>query len=236
MRVSSFVRVSSMVVGLAVAAAPLAGCGGTRSRALPRSAAAYNVIGAPVSDERVDYPISPLDVISVTVFREPDLTFKEIQVDASGKLLFPLIGSVDAAGKSATVLSRELAQRLDQRYLRDPQVSVVVVSSTSQRVTVEGSVTEPGVYELGGNATLLEALARAKSPTRTAALDQVVVFRRVDGKRTGAVFNLRKIRNGEAADPRILGGDVVVVGFSALKGAFRDFLQSAPLLGAFRAF
>lgn len=233
MRVSS--TVAGIVAGLALATA-LAGCSANRKLVLPHGAAAYDVIGAPVSDERIDYAIGPLDVLSVTVFREPDLTFKELQVDASGNLLFPLIGSVNVAGKSPSVVSREIAHRLDERYLRDPQVSVVVVSSTSQRVTVEGSVTEPGVYELGGNATLLEALARAKSTTRTAALDQVVVFRRVDGKRTGAVFNLRKIRNGEAADPRILGGDVVVVGFSALKGVFRDFLQTAPVLGLFRRF
>lgn len=85
-------------------------------------------------------------------------------------------------------------------------------------------------------ATLLEALARAQSPTDTARLDQVVVFRTVAGQRMGAVFDLRRIRVGLDADPRILGGDTVVVGFSQVKGLFRDFLSAAPLLAVFRPF
>jgi len=176
-------------------------------------------------------------VLSVNVFREPELTLKDLQVDAGGTLLFPLVGSLAAKGKTSAELATEIAQRLGERYLRDPQVTVVVTASTSQRVTVEGNVNEPGVYEIGGNATLLEALARAKSTTRVAALGEVVVFRIVDGKRLGAVFDVRQIRAGLAADPRILGGDIVVVGFSEVKGAFRDFLSSGALfLNLFRVF
>ena len=224
-----------ITLSLALLAA-LAGCAGQRS-GLPSGAEAYKVIPPDDPSSRLsDYRIGPLDILSVTVFREPDLTLKELQVDAGGNLVFPLIGAVEASGKTANELSSEIARRLNERYLRNPQVSVVVSSSTSQRVTVEGSVTEPGVYELGGNATLLEALARAKSPTRTAALDQVVVFRREGGTRLGAVFDIRDIRAGRVADPRIRGGDTVVVGFSAVKGAFRDFLQSAPFLNLFRVF
>lgn len=218
------------------AAAPLlllglvGGCQ-TFSPDLPSDQAAYQVIpAATASGNERDYKIGPLDVLSITVFQEPDLSFKEIPVDASGSLLFPLIGDVHAAGKSAIELSHEIADRLDRKYLINPQVSVVVKSSESQHVTVEGSVTEPGVYDINGSSTLLEALARAKSPTRVAKLDQVVVFRMVNGQRMGAVFNVNKIRDGEMPDPELLGGDVVVVGFSNLKGAFRDFLTSAPLL------
>lgn len=214
----------------------LAGCQ-TRAASLPTGDAAYEVMSPGLADGRpLDYRIGPLDVLAVTVFREPDLTAKDLQVDAGGNLVFPLIGSVAAAGKSANELSAEIARRLDERYLRNPQVSVVITSSVSQRVVVEGNVNEPGVYEIGGNATLLEALARAKSPTRVAKLDEVVIFRVVDGKRMGAVFDVAQIRNGGAPDPRIVGGDTVVVGFSALKGVFRDILTTAPLLNVFRGF
>lgn len=199
-------------------------------------AAAYQGFPAPTNNAPSDYKIGPLDVLSVTVFKEPDLSFKEIQVDAGGNLLFPLIGDVHAAGKSANDVSKELAARLNEKYLRNAQVSVVIVSSVSQHVTVEGSVVQPGVYDISGNATLLQAIALAKSPTRTARLDQVAVFRFVEGKRMGAVFDLRKIRNGEAPDPALRGGDIVVVGFSKSKGIFRDFLQTAPLLGIFAFF
>lgn len=225
-----------IVLGMAVVATCLTGCQTPRSKDLPSGAAAYASFPPPNEVAPRDYMIGPFDVLNITVFKEPDLTFKELPVDASGNMLFPLIGSVHAGGKSATDLSREIAARLNERFLNNAQVSVVVASSVSQHVTVEGSVLEPGVYDIGGSTTLLEAVARAKSPTRTAKLDQVAVFRFVNGKRTGAIFNLDAIRNGYASDPALQGGDIVVVGFSALKGGFRDILNAAPFLGLFRAF
>jgi polysaccharide export outer membrane protein len=84
--------------------------------------------------------------------------------------------------------------------------------------------------------TLLQALAVARGPTRVAAVDEVVVFRMVDGKRQGALFDVNAIRKGRAPDPQILGNDMVVVGFNAVKGAYRDFLQTAPVFAIFRNF
>ncbi len=63
-----------------------------------------------------------------------------------------------------------------------------------------------------------------------------MVFRTLNGQRMGAVFDLRRIRTGSAPDPQIVDGDVVVVGFSQLKGAYRDFLAATPLLGLFTIF
>jgi polysaccharide export outer membrane protein len=209
---------------------------GQFSTSLPAGDEAYKIVPAPKADEARDYKVGPLDTLSVTVFQEPDLTIPQIQVDAAGNVLFPLIGTVKAAGKSAHELSQEISDRLDQHYLRNAQVSVVVQASASQHITVEGNVNQPGVYDINGTSSLLEAVARAKSPTRVARLDQVVVFRLVNGQRMGAVFDLRKIRDGRSPDPQLLGGDVVVVGFSAVKGAFRDFLTMAPLLSVFRTY
>jgi polysaccharide biosynthesis/export protein len=203
---------------------------------LPAGAAAYTVIAPPGPSAVSEYRIAPLDELSVTVFREPDLSLPRGRVDAAGALIVPLIGPVRAGGRTAAELGAEIAARLDARYVRRPQVTVAVLASPGQRVTVEGSVQAPGVYEIGAQATLLEAVARAQSPTAVARLDQVVVFRTVDGQRMGAVFDLRRIRAGLDADPRILGGDTVVVGYSAVKGAFRDFLSAAPLLAVFRPF
>jgi polysaccharide export outer membrane protein len=213
----------------------MAACASPRPT-LPAGNAAYGVIPAPTTNAPADYRVSALDELSVTVFREPELSLPRLRVDAAGNVLLPLIGTVRAAGRTAPELSAEIAGRLDARFVRNPQVTVTVLSSQGQRVTVEGSVRAPGVYEIGGNATLLEALARAQSPTDTAKLDEVIVFRTVEGQRLGAVFDLRRIRAGLDADPRIVGGDTVVVGFSQVKGAFRDFLSAAPLLTLFRPF
>jgi polysaccharide export outer membrane protein len=204
---------------------------------LPSGASAYSVIPAPDPGASVAaYRIGALDVLKVTVFQEPDLSFDQIQVDASGNVALPLIGTVHAEGKTAAELSSEIAAKLGTKYLVNPQVSVAVASSVSQNVTVEGNVGQPGVYAINGTSTLLQALAQAQSPTDVAKLDQVVIFRNIDGRRAGAVFDVKAIREGRMPDPEVLGGDVIVVGFDALKGAFRDFLKTAPFFAAFRYF
>jgi polysaccharide export outer membrane protein len=223
-----------VLLGLACACA--SACQSPRA-ALPRGAQAYALIPPPAADSsRSAYRIGALDVLAITVFQEPDLTQRDVQVDASGNILMPLVGTVHASGKTARQLSAEIAASLAEQYIVDPQVSIAVTASVSQQVTVEGNVTMPGVYDITGAPTLLEALARARSPTRVARLQEVVVFRVINGRRTGAVFDLSAIRSGRAPDPELLGGDVVVVGFDALKGAFRDFLTTAPIVSAFRAF
>ena len=183
-----------------------------------------------------DYEIGPGDTLSINTFQEKDLTLEHVDVDASGNILLPLMGSVHAAGLSSAELSRELEHRLGQRYLRNPQVSVIVTSAVSQKVTVEGSVVGAGVFELKGQVTLLQAIALAKGPNRTAKLDRVGIFRTIDKQRHYAVFDVNAIRRGEMADPQIRGDDVVVVPFSHGKGFFRDLLTAVPSLGVFAAF
>lgn len=202
---------------------------------LPGGQAAYDLIpAADASGSRAFYRIGVLDVLSVRVFQEPDLSFDEIQVDAAGSINFPLIGQIQVAGKTPYELSEELEAGLGVSYLRSPQVVVGVSESAAQRVTVEGNVNEPGVYVISGSSSLLESIARAKGLTRVAVVDEIIVLRTIDNQPMGAVFNLQAIREGKAPDPEILGGDKIVVGFSALKGTYRDLLQAAPLFNIFR--
>jgi polysaccharide export outer membrane protein len=197
-------------------------------------AEAYLIAPPPsAGNNQRDYQIGPLDTISINVFQEPELTLQNVQVDASGNILLPLIGIVVAAGKTSGELSRDVASKLSERYLVNPQVSVIVVSSVSQKVTVDGSVTQSGVYAIQGRTTLLDALAMARGTTRVAALDQVLVFRDVNGESKVARFNVADIRSGKQPNPEVVGNDIIVVGFSAFKGAYRDFLSTAPLIAAF---
>lgn len=214
-----YLATSALMLGLAACSTPK----------LPTGSDAYSIIPAANPDQAApEYRIGPLDTLKITVFREPDLSFDEISVDASGNILFPLIGSVRAAGRSSRDLSAEIAERLGERYLVNPQVSIVVSSSVSQKVTVEGAVTEPGVFELQGEATLLQALAMAKGTSRVAATNRVVIFRTINGVRSAAMFDLKKIRFGEAPDPQVLGNDTVVVDSSAGKTIVRDVLAAVP--------
>jgi polysaccharide export outer membrane protein len=215
----------------------LAACGGGMpvNESLPRGAAAYTLM-PPAGPDRslADYKISPLDSIDVSVFGEPDLSVKAVQVDAAGRVALPLVGTVPASGKTATQLAQLLQGKFGEKYLRNPQVTVTVASSVSQKVSIQGEVTEPGVYDLKGPTTLLEALSMAKGELRTAKLDEIVVFRSVGGKRMGAVFDVGAIRAGSANDPQILGSDVVVVGFSQARRTWEDVLKTVPVLGVFR--
>lgn len=179
-----------------------------------------------------EYRIGPLDELSITVFQEPDLSLEKVPVDAGGNILFPLIGLVEASGKTSREVSASIAQKLAERYLVDPQVLVNVAKSSSQVVTVEGQVTRPGRFEITGQATLLTAIASAQGPTQTARLDEVLVFRTINGERYAARFDLRAIRDGRAEDPLIRGNDIVVVGASSAKGIYRDILIALPGLGS----
>jgi polysaccharide export outer membrane protein len=223
---------------LAAVALTLTGCATATqiNPDLPTGAAAYGIIPAANTETQSieDYRIGPLDTLDVAVFQEPELSAKAIQVDASGQIALPLVGSVDAKGKTAAQLSKELKQLFETKYLSNAQVTVTVASSVSQKVSVQGEVTEPGVYQLTGPATLLDVISLAKGETEIAKLDQVVVFRTVGGERMGAVFDVASIRSGSAADPVIRGNDLVVVGYSAAKRFWHNVMSAAPLFNVFR--
>ena len=224
---------------LLLLAAGLAGCASKSAdlSALSSGQSAYAVIpAASSSDSKVlaDYRLGPLDKLDITVFQEPELSAKAIQVDASGNIALPLVGTVSAGGKTASQLSSELERLFDARYLRNSQVTVTVAASVSQKVSVQGEVAEPGVYQLNGPTTLLDVLSMAKGETELAKLKQVVVFRTVKGERMGAVFDVASIRLGAAADPVIEGNDLVVVGTSAAKKFWKGVVSASPLLNVFR--
>jgi len=180
--------------------------------------------------------IGPLDVLSVNVFRVPDLTVERIQVDAAGMIEMPLIGTVPAAGQTPSELAEVIRARLAASYLTNPQISVRVTEPAVSKITVDGAVTEPGVYEMKGRTTLLQAVAMAKGTSRVSNSRSVAVFRTLEGRRAVAVFDLAAIRAGQAADPVLQNDDVVVVDTSRLNSAVRDIVQALPGLAAFSYF
>ena len=178
----------------------------------------------------VDYRIGPLDKLNITVFQVKDLTIEKIQVDAGGQILLPLIGAVNAQGRTTTELSAEIARRLGEHYLQSPQVSVVVEEAVSQKVSVEGAVNKAGVFELKGRTGLLEAVARAEGTSRTANRRRVTIVRSVAGQPRAATFDLLAIQRGQARNPEVLGNDVVVVDDSRVRTFWRGFVEALPAL------
>lgn len=200
---------------------------------IPVGSAAYAVMPPPPPDlAQREYRIGATDTLALTVFQEPDLSFPSVSVDASGNVLLPLVGNVRAAGLTTSELAQSIATKLETFLVR-PQVSVTVVTSVSQKVTIDGSVEQPGVYAIQGRTTLIDALAMARGTARTAKLDQIIVFREINGRSAAARFNVQDIRMGRQPNPEILGNDIVVVGFSNVKGVYRDLIAASPLIASF---
>lgn len=157
-----------------------------------------------------DYRIGPLDQIEVSVFQVPDLS-RTVRVNSAGEISLPMIGAVLAGGKTVGELEQAIADKLRESFLQDPQVSVFIQEFASQRVTVEGSVAQPGIKSLTGKTTLLQLIAMSGGLTKMADPEKIIVFRNIEGQRMVALFNLVDIRSGLAEDPQIYGDDVVVV-------------------------
>lgn len=175
--------------------------------------------------------IGAFDKLTVTVFGVPELTTSG-SVDASGTFNLPLIGTVPAEGLTSGELASELRQRF-ARYVRDPQVNVVIDQAVSQQVTIDGSVARPGVYQVSGETTLLRAIAISGGLSEDALKREVLIFRTVEGKRMIARFDMNEIRGARAEDPAVFGNDVIVVGSNSNRSLFKDAIQAAPLLSLF---
>jgi polysaccharide export outer membrane protein len=192
---------------------------------------------APASVTRqTEYRIGVGDKLNVRVFQIADLSFDDLVIDTSGNIQMPLIGAVRGAGRTAAELADDIAGRLAAQYLRDPQVTVTVTEAASQKITVDGAVTKPGVYEMRGSTSLLQAVAMAEGPTRIADLTKIAVFRSIDGRRSVAIFDLSAIRQGRSPDPQVLGDDVIVVDVSRLNSALREVVGALPAFSAFAYF
>lgn len=225
------------IVPIAALLSILGGCAHRPSFEGVRGNEAYNVIPAPAPNTKaLPYRIAPADRLDVLVFKEPDLTMRNVQIDSSGDLLMPLIGAVAAQGRTLSELSTDIAQRYSGRYLVDPQVTVSILSSATQTVTIEGEVTQPGVYEIRGRTTLLDVIALAHGMGSSAKLSEVVVFRNIDGVRNAAIFDVGGIQAGRYPDVELQGRDTVVVGFSSLRSTWRDILSAVPIIAIFRPF
>jgi len=176
------------------------------------------------------YLIGPFDKLNIDVFGVEDLSRKEIQTDASGRISFPLVGVVEAAGLTPGELATAIEGKLRGRYVRNPQVTVNLDETVSQVITVDGQVTKPGLYPVIGQMTLMRAIATAGGASEFAKLDDVVIFRTVAGKKYAGLYNLKAIRRGNYPDPEVFSSDVVVVGDSTARRLFKDILQASPLL------
>jgi len=184
--------------------------------------------GPALSGRSVDnpgaYKVGYADVLDISIFKVPELA-RTVEVAESGTITFPPVGEVSVVGKTVRDIEHDLAERLEARYLRSPQVTVSVKESNSQPVTIEGAVMQPGVHALKGKTTLLQLIAMSGGIDRDISDSTVVLFRNADGQRQATKFDIDAIRTGQAQDPLIFPGDMVVANSSPLKAAWSEVIK-----------
>jgi polysaccharide export outer membrane protein len=129
-----------------------------------------------------DVIIKNNDLVRITVFEQDDL-LTEARVSKSGEIIFPLLGPLHLSGLTIEQAMTLIHDRLDKRYILNPQVTVTILDYAKAWVTVLGEVQKPGTVEIPaeGNLDLLGAIALAGGYTKTAATDHITVRRNVDG-------------------------------------------------------
>ena len=228
--------VRTAAVASTVAVLALSGCADKPGGPIPYNVATFGVPDSPtVIPLESGYKIAPMDTLSIKVFKMPDLT-GDYEVDLTGQVSLPLIGSVHAVDMTTAQLDEDLTKRLGEKYLENPDVSVGIKSSTRRNVTVDGAVNKSGSFAINGPTTLMQAVAAAGGTNPDANPRRVAIFRSIGGKRQAAAFDLTSIRRGQAPDPQVYAGDIVVVDGSSVKAVQKQLLNSLPILSIFTPF
>ena len=223
-----------LAVGLALTL--IAGCAEKRGGPITYDVKTFGAPDAPtVVPLEQGYRIAPLDTLAIKIFKMPDLS-GDYEVDLSGLIALPLIGSIRAVDLTTAELDDRLTAKLGEKYLQHPDVSVGVKSSTRRNITVDGAVNRIGAVAINGPTTLLQVIAQAGGPTVDANPRRVAIFRQINGQRQAAAFDLTAIRRGEAPDTPVYPGDIVIVDGSKIKALQKQILSSLSLFSIFKPF
>jgi polysaccharide biosynthesis/export protein len=166
----------------------------------------------PAESNTAEYVIGLEDILSINIWKEPDLSLKEVVVRPDGKISLPLINDIRASGLTLKQLQDEIAGKLKE-FVASPIVSVSVLKVVSQSVTVVGQVTRPGAYPLGSPITVLEILARAGGLTEFAKAKSIKVLRVENGQTLQFPVNYKDVIKGTnlKQNIKLKKGDVVLV-------------------------
>jgi polysaccharide biosynthesis/export protein len=158
-----------------------------------------------------DYRIGVGDLLDIQVWKEVDLT-RKVPVRPDGKISFPLLDDIQAAGLTPLELKTVLAEKLKQ-YLSDPRVTVVVEEVNSYKVYVMGEVVTQGALILKSKTTLLQAISMAGGFTQYAKRNEITVIRRTAKRDERIVVSYDKILSGKSPEQNLTleSGDTVVV-------------------------
>lgn len=197
---------SGLVTALMLGLLWTAGAGAQTKAAAPAPVAAHSSVDP-------EYILGPGDVVAVDVWHEPEIS-RTLPIRPDGRLSLPLVGEIQAQGKTAQQLQSEIATRL-KKFIDTPTVTVMVTDAESQRFVILGQVLKPGTYPLTHPSTILDAIAMAGGLQPFAHGNKIYLLRKrkSDGVEMRYNFNYKAVSLGVALQENVAlqPGDVIVV-------------------------
>ena len=159
-----------------------------------------------------DYKIGAGDILEITIWKEPDLSREEVLVRTDGKISFPLLNDVQAAGLTPLEMKGNMETGLKE-FISTPFVTITVTSPDSQRIYILGEVLNTGEYPLTKNLTVLQAFALAGGFTEWASKKEIVLMRKEDGKEKIYRINYKNIIKGKDLSQNLMlkADDTIIV-------------------------
>lgn len=166
----------------------------------------------PASAQLPGYLLNPGDVLQIAVWKDDALS-RTVLVLPDGKISFPLVGFLDAAGKTAEDVQKVVTEKL-AAFVTSPVVTISVTSVPGNRIYVIGKVKVPGSYPVTSEVDVMQALSLAGGLTPFAAEDAIQILRRENGKQRAIRFEYSEVSEGKKLEEMnipLKSGDVVVV-------------------------
>lgn len=148
------------------------------------------------------YVIGDDDILAINVWNEPDLK-QPVPVRPDGKISLPLVGDIQAAGRTPVQLQQDIATKL-QNYIQHPDVTVIVQKINSKKFNILGRVMKPGAYPLSTTTTVLDAIAVAGGFQDFAKQKDIYILRQTPGEGDSRLhFNYKDVIKGKNLEQNI---------------------------------
>jgi polysaccharide export outer membrane protein len=170
------------------------------------------VIPGSVTSAPDQYQVGPNDVLSIVVWKQPDISAGQIPVRPDGRISLPLAGEIEVSGLTARQIKEVVTERLKE-YVTEPNVTVMVLQVNYPVVYVVGEVTRPGPVPIRQDTTVLQLISMAGGFTSFADRDDVKILRRDKGKEYRLNFDYDAVVKGKRPEQNVIvrPGDVIVV-------------------------
>jgi polysaccharide export outer membrane protein len=159
-----------------------------------------------------DYKIGSGDILEITIWKEPDLSREAVLVRTDGKISFPLLNDVQAAGLTPLEMKKNMEVGLKE-FISNPFVTITVTSPESQKIYILGEVLNTGEYPLTKNLTVLQAFALAGGFTEWASKKEIILMRKEGGKDKIYRINYKNIIKGKdlSQNIKLKADDTIIV-------------------------